>query len=394
MGIRLGALSPPASQPSELQELLLTAALFSGAAAGDAWETWKCKISLDDIVYGSFRLLPLLYKNLRANGIEDGLMPRLKGIYRYSWVRNRRSLAVLAEVVEKLRSSGISAALLKGGALIATAYRDHGARYMDDVDFFVPFDQAPRAISLLQEWGWWSTYPIPRLFRPYVNALNLDHACGIGIDLHWHLLTQRCNPQDDASYWQSMRPIEFGDRSVLVLDPADQFLHTCVNAAYWSGFANPSWVADAFWQVKALGDQIDWDRLLNTAAKLQLSLPLFVTLSYLRKKFLPEIPARLLEGLGGLPRDKREFREYRSSSKARPWLSELAPLWQRFHRHEVSRHWLKPWAFLKFLQDYCGLNHLWELPGDLAKRFLPRAKKNLAKRAHDHKKIKEAASTA
>ena len=68
--------------PSLQQLLLLRAALWQGAAALAAWSEWADSADLDRIDNGSQRLLPLVYANLHALGLEhphDGSPAPLPG---------------------------------------------------------------------------------------------------------------------------------------------------------------------------------------------------------------------------------------------------------------------------------------------------------------------------
>ena len=75
--------------PTREQELLLQAALMQGKETIDAWEAWKSTVEIAQIDQGSYRLLPLLYKNLRDHGVEDPWADTLKGVYRSTWYKNQ-----------------------------------------------------------------------------------------------------------------------------------------------------------------------------------------------------------------------------------------------------------------------------------------------------------------
>src|SRR5687767_2459676 len=77
--------------PSETQRLLLRAALLSGPAAVDAWEAWLGHADWEaGVEHGSFRLLPLLYTNLRRGGVAHPSLQKLKGVYRQAWATTNR----------------------------------------------------------------------------------------------------------------------------------------------------------------------------------------------------------------------------------------------------------------------------------------------------------------
>ena len=75
--------------PSAAQRLLLEAALGDGEAAVAAAREWSLLVDLDRIDFGSFRLLPLLVRNLERLDIELPSSDRLRGIYRRCWYRNQ-----------------------------------------------------------------------------------------------------------------------------------------------------------------------------------------------------------------------------------------------------------------------------------------------------------------
>src|SRR5262249_51949836 len=68
--------------PNATQQLLLQAALLSGEAASAAWRAWRSSVDPQRLDVGSHRLLPLLYHNLRALGVDDPSLPYYKTTYR------------------------------------------------------------------------------------------------------------------------------------------------------------------------------------------------------------------------------------------------------------------------------------------------------------------------
>src|ERR1044071_9188610 len=102
--------------PTPAQELLLRAALLEGAPARRAYETWESTVVIDTLDDGSIRLLPLLYQNLRHQGIDvrSATEGRLRGAYRQSWYKNQILLGALGEVVERFAKAEIPTLVLKG----------------------------------------------------------------------------------------------------------------------------------------------------------------------------------------------------------------------------------------------------------------------------------------
>lgn len=65
--------------PTPLQELLLKATLLKTNVALEAWEEWHGQEGLERLDNGSYRLLPLTYRNLQSLGYQDAVLMKLKG---------------------------------------------------------------------------------------------------------------------------------------------------------------------------------------------------------------------------------------------------------------------------------------------------------------------------
>ena len=123
--------------PTRHQELLLQACLLQGKEALDAWCKWKSTTDVDRLDIGSLRLMPLLYRNLQAHGVEDNLMNKFKGVYRFTLYKNHMLLHNMANVLAGFYDTGIQAMVLKGVALTLLHYRDYGLRPMEDLDVLI-----------------------------------------------------------------------------------------------------------------------------------------------------------------------------------------------------------------------------------------------------------------
>jgi hypothetical protein len=146
----LPAARPGRVWPTREQALLLRAALGDGDEAQVAWEAWRAATDFDRLDGGSYRLLPLLYRNLERLGVgEEGTdLGRLRGIYRRTWYKNRIAIAHLAGLIGHLDAAGIPTMVLKGAALTTLYYRDHGGRAMEDCDLLVPVARAREAVAV------------------------------------------------------------------------------------------------------------------------------------------------------------------------------------------------------------------------------------------------------
>ena len=220
--------------PTPQQELLLKAALLPNQKAIDAWEKWASQVDIEDLDTGSYRLLPLVYRNLESQDapIEHPAWPRLKGYYRKTWVENQLLFYRMTKLVRQFQDAGIETLVLKGVPLVLLYYKDYGARPMGDFDLLVQAEQAPLALDLLLESGWESVIGLPKSFDEAFMANCHAHMFrkeGDGdFDLHWHVLadSRHLNANDD--FWEGAEPTKLHDVSILALNPTDQLLHVCM----------------------------------------------------------------------------------------------------------------------------------------------------------------------
>jgi len=357
--------------PTRMHELLLKAALLQGDVALDAWNGWMAGVDLDRLDQGSYRLLPLLYRNLVACGVDDPLLRNLKGIYRMAWYRNQMLFRTAASLLQALHDAGIRTMLLKGLALSLLYYRDYGLRPMYDWDVVVPIGQAQEAIRLMIELGWRPKARSPRVllrdgFFSVSHSCEFrdddDHAC----DLHWHVLDECRYENADDDFWGRAAPVEFFGVRTLALDPTDQLLHVCVHGARWSRVPPVRWVADAAMILNSQS-MLDWERLVAHVRKRRLVLQMVDTLGYLRDLLDAPVPPLVLQRLCAMPVSTVERMEH--WVKTRPLGRLTGHLLQDWFRN--LRTWrsaddapLRPGFFglLRYFQLLWGVDHLWQVP--------------------------------
>ena len=350
--------------PSPAHEALLRAALLRGEAARAAWEAWLAQTDLDTLDGGAFRLLPLLYVNLEAEGVRHPQLDKLKGIYRFHWTKTRVLFHQAGLVLDRLHASGIRTLLLKGAALATLYYSNPGLRPMDDFDVLVPLGQAGQAATLLAEAGWQPMFGRPlRAFTPAYFSIRPGHgfrnAAGQDIDLHWHVLFQACQPGADDSFWQAAMPLAFQGRATLALNPADQLLHICAHGALWNPVASTRWVADALMLLRAAA--VDWAWLVAQAQAYALTLPAADMLAYLKELLDAPVPETVMQQLRGAPVSAAERRAYESWASPPNWRHVLPQL--DGHYRVYSALGRSGTGRLRFLQHLWGLDHLLQVPG-------------------------------
>src|SRR4029434_4614276 len=80
--------------PDPLQRSLLRVAFLEPEQAVEEWRSLRGDLVLDDIWDAeTHRLLPLVYRRLVQLGVNDPVLPRLKGLHRRAWYQNQLNLS-------------------------------------------------------------------------------------------------------------------------------------------------------------------------------------------------------------------------------------------------------------------------------------------------------------
>lgn len=349
--------------PNPEQELLLRAALFPGPEGIVAWQKWKSNVDIGEIDPGSYQLLPLLYRTLRNQGIEDPLMGRLKGVYRRTWYENQFLFHRVVPLLRTFHLKGIQTMLLKGSALVVTHYRDYSLRPMDDFDLLVPVQQAAEAVDLMTREGFALVNPALR----FVHSSDFIDGCHRKVDLHKHVLSEPGRQNLDADFWDGAIPIAIGGLTCLAPSPADQLVHVCVHGVQRSDAPACRWIADAITLIRDDGIRVDWNRLLNLARRHHLTLPMRDTLTYLRDTLHSPIPPGVLDGLRRTPVSQGERATYGVRIRHH---DVLGPMWaiSAFYLEYCARlpdgvgPFRRVIGFPRFLQRAWRADHLWYVP--------------------------------
>jgi len=352
--------------PTQQQELLLLSALLKGSDAIDAWKEWRSRVDIDDIDHldpGSYRLLPLLYHNLKSLQAQDPIMMKLKGVYRLTWYKNQMLFHTIAGLLRSFQSAGIETMVLKGAALTFLCYKDYGLRPMNDFDVLVHTDQAMPAIRRLQKLGW-----KPKDFEPREEYVSVSYSHGFEdesgreFDLHWHIFPQCREAHADDDFWGKAVLTKFHDLPTKTLNPTDQLLHICVHGARWNETPPFRWVADAIMILKNAENEIDWNRLAAQAEKRHLILPLLDTLQYLRDTFEAQIAPEIIKNLQSVTVPHLERMEYKITVNPATKWTAILDLWCQHSRlTENSNILRRMMQFPAFLQSIWGIS-LWKLP--------------------------------
>jgi hypothetical protein len=287
--------------PSGEQLLLLRAGLLDGQAAVDAFNAWRSRVRLeDDFSYATSRLLPLAYHNLHALGVDDPLMPRLKGVYRHSWYMTQRLMHAVQPAVDALDRAGVPVLMTKGMPLALTYYRNPALRPMSDADIVVPRVHLERTLDVLSVLGWHGSRPDDEAIR-HRHAVQLFNADGREIDVHWRALFESDVATEQDSFFSTAEPLTLQATTVRQPDPSHALFHTIVHGLRWNPETPVRWIPDSLMILRTRGGDIDWDVVHELAVGHRVLRRTMLGLKYLATEFDAPIPPHVLERLNRAP---------------------------------------------------------------------------------------------
>ncbi len=362
--------------PSSRQLSLLRASLWKGEGARDAWAEWRRQEpDLDTVEPGSYRLLPLAYRNLSAELVGDPDAERLKDIYRRSWAANQFGMRAGRRAIDALQAAGLEVLALKGAALIGSAYDDPGARPMGDVDLAVRPERIGEAVRALREAGLTPSEPEAERRLAVRHSLAFLDPEGQEVDLHRGMLWR---PGLDREFWDGSIEAGVVGARVRILNPADQLLHVCAHGAAWNPVHPVRWVADAFKVIEVAPVGLDWNRLVSMAERGHLSLPLADALVYLAENLKAPVPGEARSALSRTPVTARERHAHEALAQApssRRSLTMLFWFWERYSAQAALDG--KPATLrglMAYMQGFWGLDRPSRVPAHAAHRLLRRWK--------------------
>ena len=366
--------------PGPMQILLLKAALGQGSEAAAAWERWERENGLDRPDEGSYRLLPLVYRNLSRQGLSGPQWNILRGIHRNAWSQNQLLFHQVRPLLDELRTGAVPVLLLKGAALALGVYPDAGCRPMRDIDILVPASHALALFDKLEAAGWRALCWRPRSrgegYLRFRHAIDFEARGGGRVDLHWHALNLCCHGAADEQFWRYAEPLEFFGLPLQTCHATEHLLQTCVHGIVWSPVPPVRWVADAVLLLRGCSG-IDWERLVGTAQRWDLAPYVHRALAVLRREFDAPVPAEVvnrLERARVSAAVEGEFAREAAPFKPRTAWQDLLSFYARWRRSlgGASALW-NAGGFVRHLQYAFELESPWALPGQLVRSVMRRS---------------------
>lgn len=353
--------------PNTTQLLVLKAALLDHEGALPAYQEWLRTFRLEDEFSREiFRLVPLLYDNLRRLGHEDHLTGRLKGVYRMSWAKSQRMFHQTRPLLERFQAAGLRMMVLKGAPLALNYYQNVAARPMADVDVVVPVDRIHEADSIMKSLGFEASLPLDQHVLRFRHAVQYLAAPDREFDLHWHMLFDLNSTAVDEVFWKTSQPFDFLDMRFEAPDATRLLFHTLMHGMRWNSEPPIRWIPDSLMIVRRKAAEIDWQWIVDFSRVNHITYRLRVALAFLQQHFTDAIPAEVVPALAAAPLSWRErlekravLREVRFETLSGPMLSALC----EYPRTDPSSNFLSTAVeFTHFLRMHWKLRGRRDIP--------------------------------
>jgi Uncharacterised nucleotidyltransferase len=356
--------------PDETQELLLRAALLPGRPGAAAWAAVRPRIDVDRLPGELHRLIPLLSKALAAHGVDDPDLPRLKGVYQFSWYRNQLLFGDADALLGALEAAGVATMLLRGGAMVAAHHRDAGVRPMNDLDMLARPAQLEHGRRVAAAAGWWPVAGSER-YRRRDAALALRNVQGRVVRLHWRP-SPNLQPPDPAQepFWRRTVATTLQHTATRAPGAADHLVHACVDGARANSGSTLRWITDVAMLLKDVSE-LDWEVVASEARRHRVSLLVAEALRYLVEALDAQVPPDAIATLAAAPTSPRERLAHRLSLTTTPRVPSAAEALGRFTRLTVDLPLPRAAAAAPaFLRDLLGVERRRDLPLALARKVV------------------------
>jgi len=325
-------------------------------------------------IYGE-ALTPLCYALLREQRwLPQAIAGHWHEVYMHNAMRNMLFLVELERILRALDGVGVSAIVLKGGALMESIYSNVAPRPMSDLDLLVRRKDLPAAIKTIEALGYAPRHQEerPGIAFAYENEIALQRPGreDMPLELHWSLFDSPFYQQRLSMdwFWQTAHSAVFEGARALILGPEAQLLHLSAHLALHHHGQGLRWSHDIAEVVYHYRTALDWDMLLKQVRQFQLILPLQKTLPLMAQHWGVPVPQKTLAQLAAFTASSDEQRIFHqmtapNRSVARRFWHDLSAMsgWRRRlwflerklfpataymrQRYQISSAWLTPFFY-------------------------------------------------
>lgn len=254
---------------------MLRAATGPRANALESFIEWQKHSVLDNIDGADMRLIPLVYKNLGSAIKDRDVAGRLKGISRYTWIRNSYRIDLCSKLLAQLNAKGVPAVLIKGAALMIGVTGDLSTRQMGDCDLLVARKNKQVAFEALSREGMrsvpadWTLMSEPEIAAFHGLTFELPGKLHDVVDLHWRPLREVRMDDFTNVLFAHARPAVVGGQQALIPCVEHMLLQCLVHGTEKSSDECYDWLADVALILRAT-PYFDWDLFTWTATQFRL----------------------------------------------------------------------------------------------------------------------------
>ncbi len=207
-----------------------------------------------------------------------------------------------AEIIKEFKNKGIDSLILKGIYLAFSVYPDVGLRPMTDVDLLVKKEDLDRITDILKELRYTEvSLKIQRAYGCDATFSNKDEACSV--DIHWDLCQyERFKGIIDITgdFWLRAVGFNLDELPAKTLSIEDHILYVSLHYGLIHLLDDSFKGAyDLFYLINSR--ILDWERIISSAQKYGIEIPLYYSLQKARKITSLNLPDFVLERLKPSP---------------------------------------------------------------------------------------------
>ncbi len=273
---------------------------------------------------GVSTLLFYSVKNLKEEvAIPGEIYLKLKKDYQFNELRNALILKEFDGLIAAFEKENIPFILMKGVYFLKTVYRDHmGTRIMSDIDLLIKDEDWAKACRATESCGYCCPDQTERPAAFYVKYKQ-DKFTAAPVHLHRHIVNLSLpffnlnwSKIEMDEIWSSRAPLE-SDRhgGGFIMSPEHTLLALCVHG-FNHGFSRLTLLHDIHVHITHYRDALDWERVIDSAGRWNILIPLHIGLLATRMAFRADFPKDLLDRLrpDGISFYERCFIYYLSKS--------------------------------------------------------------------------------
>ena len=254
-------------------------------------------------------VMPLLYYNLNTTFREKVPESALKKLNKYFHANTGWNLLLTGEllkILDTLESNGIKAIPYKGPVLAESAYGSIALRQFGDLDILVHRHDVLKVKNLLIKQKYRPEYQ----FGTIREKMHLQFDCeynfdrikdGIHVEIHWQIVPKYIRfKQDFERLWNQSGLLHFSGKKVRNLSTEDLLLIFSVHNGGKHCWGRIGWICDVAELIRC-NQQMNWDSVLNHAARLGSRRMLFTGLLLARDLLGANIPEEVTKKIENYP---------------------------------------------------------------------------------------------